>query len=239
MVQGIFTWVDLVATPIWLLLLYLLAYAIAAVKYKDPYLRKHFMLGLTVKFIGCFGFIAVYAFYYGYGDTFGYFRGATSLRQAIWTDPPQLWSIMTSTDLNIMEQLAIGLDSPSHTFAHAANYTVVRLTLLFGFFTFNSYVATSLFFAFASFIGIWSLYRVVVYLYPYQYKAVTIPILYFPSVFFWGSSIMKDSIVIGFLGLLTYGIYKVYFQRRKIIPGLIMILLSIYILFNVKQYVII
>lgn len=239
MVQGIFSWVDLVATPVWLLLLYIIAYSIAQVKYKDPYLRKHFMMGLTVKFVGCLGFIVVYAFYYGYGDTFGYFRGASILRQALWEHPSMIWEVMSSTNLTEMHQSQLGLDTLPSAYTSPANYMVVRFAFLFGLFTFNSYISTSLFFAFASFLGIWTLYRVVIYFYPYQYKAVTIPILYIPSVFFWGSSMMKDSIVIGFLGLLTYGVYKVNFQRQKIIPGLILVLFSIYILFNVKQYVII
>src|SRR5690606_463270 len=55
----------------------------------------------------------------------------------------------------------------------------------------------------------------------------------------WGSSLMKDSIVIGFVGLLTYAIYKVFFQQRNLFLGFIMAVFSVYILFNVKQYVII
>lgn len=239
MVQGIFSWVDLVMTPVWLLLLYLLAYTISHVKYKDPYLRKHFMWGLTVKFIGCFGFIAVYAFYYGYGDTFGYYRGATTLRQALISNPGMIVEVLKSANLNQAHQAVLDLEALPSAYANPANFSVVRFTLLFGLFTFNSYVATSIFFAFASFIGIWTLYRVVIYLYPHQYKAVTIPILYIPSVFFWGSSMMKDSIVIGFVGLLTYSIYQVYFRKKKILISLLVILMSIYILTNVKQYVII
>lgn len=239
MVQDVFTWVDLVMTPIWLLLLYLLGYAISHIKYRDHYLRKHFMWGLTMKFIGCLGFIAVYAFYYKGGDTFRYFTNASKLMEVILNDPSQIFSILTSTSLSLADQFKIGLETPLLLNDTAANYTVTRIAVFFGLFTFNSYLATSLLFAFASFIGIWSLYRVVVYLYPYQYKAVTIPILYIPSVFFWGSSMMKDSIVIGFLGLLTYGIYMLYFERKRILISLFMVIVSIYILSNVKQYVII
>lgn len=239
MVQGVFSWVDLVAAPFWLMILYTLAYAIAVVKYKDPYLRKHFMWGLTVKFIGCFGFIAVYALYYGAGDTFNYYHNANKLMSVIIEYPPQLWTILTSTSLDLAQQIAVGLDEPLAMSHSAANFTVIRFAVFFGLFTFNSYVASSLLFAFASFLGVWALYRVVVYLFPYQYRAVTIPLLYIPSVFFWGSSMMKDSIVIGFLGLLTYGIYRLYFQRRQMIINLILVVFSFYVLTNVKQYVII
>ncbi|MBY5956604.1 hypothetical protein KUV50_00560 [Membranicola marinus] len=51
MVQGVFSWVDLVMTPIWLVLLYLLAYTIAHLKYRDPYLAKHFMWGVKLHYI--------------------------------------------------------------------------------------------------------------------------------------------------------------------------------------------
>src|SRR5690606_32229076 len=173
MVQGVFSWVDLVMTPIWLLLLYLLAYAISHIKYKDTYLRKHFMWGLTVKFIGCFGFIAVYSFYYGYGDTFGYFENVSKLRDVVLHDPSNAIRILFSESLPVPDQIAMGIRAPDHVMSNGANFIVIRIALLFGFFTFGSYIATSLLFAFCSFIGIWALYRIVANLYPNQYKFVT------------------------------------------------------------------
>lgn len=239
MVQGVFSWVDLVMTPIWLLILYLLAYAISHIKYKDPYLRKHFMWGLTVKFIGCFGFIAVYAFYYGYGDTFGYFENVTKLREVIHQNPVRIFHLLFSENLTVQEQISVGISAPDHVMSNAANYMVIRIALFIGFFTFGSYISTSLIFAFGSFLGIWGLYRIVSYLYPKLYRSVTFPILYIPSVFFWGSSLMKDSIVIGFLGIMTYTIYQLFFRHKKVLLSFIMLVISIYVLANVKQYVIV
>jgi len=192
MVQGVFSWVDLVATPIWLVLFYLIAYTISFTIYKDPELRRHFMLGVTVKFIGCVGFIAVYGFYYGNVDTFRYFYNSRKIYQFLLTDPSHLWTIISSTNLTFVDQVNLGMDSVLRLNDTSSNYTVVRFALIFGILTFNSYVASSLFFAFGSFIGIWALYRVVASIFPLHYKAVTIPILYLPSVFFWGSSMMKD-----------------------------------------------
>src|SRR5690606_27000255 len=239
MVQGVFSWVDLVMTPIWLLLLYVLAYTISHTRYKNTYLRRHFMLGFTAKIVGCFGFVGLYAFYYGYGDTFGYYEAATEIRQIFLNDPSTIVKTIFSTTLDRKFQNEIGIDIFDGLYANSANYTVVRFALVFGIFTFNSYLASSLFFAFTSFIGIWALYRVVAHIFPYQYKSVTIPILYIPSVFFWGSSMMKDSIVIGFLGLLTYAIYWLFFQKKNIFLSFVLVVVSVYFLGIVKQYVII
>src|SRR5690606_19972594 len=230
---------DLVATPIWLHLLYLLAYTISHLTYKNPYLQRPFLTGITVKPIGCSTPIAVYASYYWYGFTFGYYYAASALSHVYLENPSAIWKTIFSTQLHSNIHGDLGIINFDSSFSNPANFMVVRLALIFGVFTLNSYVASSLFFAFASFIGIWALYRVVVYLYPLQYKAVTIPILYLPSVFFWGSSMMKDSIVMGFLGLLTYAIYRLYFQRRTIFLSIALAILCVYVLFNVKQYVII
>lgn len=239
MAEFAFTWIDLVATPVCLLLLYLIGYTISHTKYKETFLRQQFMLGLTVKFIGCFGFIAVYALYYGYGDTFGYFENVTKLREVLIHSPSKIFKILFSQNLSIKEQISMGVMVPDHVMVNGANYMVIRTALFFGLFTFNSYIGISLMFAFFSFIGIWGLYRVVAHIYPNHYKAVTIPILYIPSVFFWGSSLMKDSIVIGFVGLLTYSIYMLFFKKKMILLSTIMMLISIFILSNVKQYVIV
>ena len=197
------------------------------------------MLGFTAKIVGCFGFIAVYALYYGYGDTFGYFEAATELRRILIQDPGRIISTISATALDSSSHGNMGIRFFDSSYINPSNYTVVRFTLLFGILTYNSYIAASLLFAFSSFIGIWALYRVVAHIFPDHYTAVTIPILYIPSVFFWGSSMMKDSIVIGFLGLLTYGIYWLFFQKKKLFLSFLFVLFSVYILSNVKQYVII
>src|SRR5690606_6954218 len=46
-------------------------------------------------------------------------------------------------------------------------------------------------------------------------------------------------IVIGFLGLLTYAIYWLFFQKKNIFLSFLLVVVSVYFLGNVKQYVII
>src|SRR5690606_37665860 len=141
MVQGVFSWVDLVMTPIWLLLLYLLAYSISHTRYRNTYLRRHFMLGFTAKIVGCFGFIAVYALYYGYGDTFGYFEAATELRRILIQDPGRIISTISATALDSSSHGNMGIRFFDSSYINPSNYTVVRFTLLFGILTYNSYLA--------------------------------------------------------------------------------------------------
>lgn len=239
MVEGIFSWVDLIMGPLYLILLYGLAYTIMNKKYKDPSLRKHFMWGFTVKIIGCLGFVAVYAFYYKGGDTFAYFRDTIKIFSILGDDPWKLDTILFSKELDHLTQIYLDPYTYFHRSDGNATYLVIRFAVFFGLFTFNSYLATSFCFAFVSFLGVWCLYRTVSYIFPKYYTYVAIPVLYFPSVFFWGSSIMKDSIVIGFIGFMTYALYQLFFTQKKIVLNILLLAICLYVLSNVKQYVII
>ncbi len=62
---------DLIVTPIWILIIYGVAYLIRP-KVTDEVNRVYFIPALTVKIIGALAVGLIYQFYYGGGDTFNY-----------------------------------------------------------------------------------------------------------------------------------------------------------------------
>ena len=60
---------DLLLTPVYLAVLYLVAYGIRG-RFTNVYTRRYFIPALTVKFIGAISLGLVYAYYYKGGDTF-------------------------------------------------------------------------------------------------------------------------------------------------------------------------
>ena len=117
-----------------------------------------------------------------------------------------------------------------------ANFLTIKITAVLGFFTFGYFTLISLFFACFAYSGLWKLFMFFYEQRPNMHKAFAISILFFPSVIFWSSGILKDSLCIGALGWFTFSIYNII-KRRKIFSNGLIILISLYILIVIKIYI--
>jgi hypothetical protein len=228
---------DLYITPLYLILFYLIVYAVRP-SVSNGLTKKYFIPALTVKFIGAISLGLIYRYYYGYGDTLRYFHYSKVIYRTLSED------FVTGVRL-----LFVDLKSPAFDLLpyFAGNYffgakdegsfLIVRLCGLFGFFTGHSYFAMAIIFAAISFTGIWALYTTFYKLYPALYKQLAYAILFVPSLFFWGSGILKDTLTLGALGWLTYGLVNIVHRKRLFLNSLI-IIISGYLISIIKIYII-
>jgi hypothetical protein len=56
-------------------------------------------------------------------------------------------------------------------------------------------------------------------------------------VFFWGSGLLKDTIALGFLGLIVSSIYVAFIERKSIYINILYLVVSIYVIGIVKSYI--
>jgi len=56
---------------------------------------------------------------------------------------------------------------------------------------------------------------------------------------FWGGGIMKDSYVLGATCWITFNFYRIFIERKKIILNSIFLIINLFIIINIKSYVII
>jgi hypothetical protein len=111
------------------------------------------------------------------------------------------------------------------------------MSALLGLICFNTYSSIAVLFAVISFSGLWAMYTAFVRLFPGTEKTMAIAVFFVPSVFFWGSGLMKDTLGIGALGWLIYGFYFLFVEKRNIIGASLAILLSVWLLFQVRVYI--
>lgn len=224
---------DLFWGPLYLAIFYGLAFAVRPAV-TNRYTKKFFIPALSLKFLGAIGLGIIYQFYYKGGDTFNYLYHINIIGDAF------------SHSFSLGLQLLLGNDhatgsSPyfARMFWHAdsTEYRIVSLAAFFGLFCFNNYTAIALFFAVASFSGMWALYMTMAKIRPHVYKELGWTMFYVPSLFFWGSGVLKDSICVGALGWLFYGFYRGTIQKRDILKSLIICALSGYILIRIKIYI--
>jgi hypothetical protein len=119
------------------------------------------------------------------------------------------------------------------------SFFVIRVSLLFDLFTFSTYSATAILFALVSFIGCWMLYSTFYKLYPVMHKWAAVSCLFVPSIIFWGSGILKDTLTLAFLGAITFCFHKLFIEKKFSFGYFLLFVLSFWIIFSIKKYIVI
>ena len=227
---------DLFLTPLYLGIFYAVAFGIRA-RVTNQFTKQFFIPALTLKFIGAIALGLVYQFYYGGGDTYNYFFHTKIIYSAFGDS--------FSNGLKLLLDNG-GSDDPAtakyvaqmywHQ-PHSTEYATVRIAAFFGLFCFNNYSVIALFFAATSFSGLWAMYVTFARIRPHVYKQLAWAIFYIPSMFFWGSGVMKDSLAVGALGWLFYALYRGAIQKRGILKAAAVGFLAAYALLSIKVYI--
>jgi len=226
---------DLLLTPLYLGLIYALAFAVQG-QVTNIYTRKYFIPALTVKLIGAIALGLIYEFYYKGGDTFNYFHHIKIIQEAFGDSFSAGVKMLTAHGEYIPE--TIKYSSRMFWYRSAeAEYDLVRLGAVLAFFSFTTYTVIALFFAVISFSGMWAMYLTFLRIRPQLYKQLAYAVFFVPSLFFWGSGLMKDSICVGALGWLFYAFYKGVILRRQVSSMLLVGGLAAYVLFSIKVYI--
>ncbi len=226
---------DLLVTPIYLIIFFLLAYILRPY-FTDKVTKKYFIPALSLKFIGAISLGLIYQFYYGGGDTFNYYtHGSYWIWEAFLDDPKIAFKLMMSDSTLDGETFQY---SQNILFYHEPKaYFVIKVAAFFGFFTFHTYSVIALCFAIFCFGGQWALYSLFVKFRPEAHKWLALSVLFVPSVFFWGSGILKDTLTLGALGWFTHSCYYLFIQRKNSIRSALIFLLSAFILVSIKVYI--
>lgn len=224
---------DFVVTPIFLILVYGVAYLIRP-RLTDSVTRKYFFPALTVKIIGALAVGFIYQFYYSGGDTYNYHTFGSRV----------IWEAFIQSPIDGI-RLWWGDDSPDLyryvsriPFYHDANsFSVIKIISFFDVFTFSTYSATALCFALVSFLGMWFFFLAFYELFPHLHRWFAIAAFFIPSVFFWGSGILKDTIIMACLGVATFQIKRIFMDKRIKISSILILLVSLILSFGIKKYV--
>lgn len=225
---------DLFLGPLYAGILYFIAYAVRPAV-TNQYTRPFFIPALTLKFIGAVALGLIYQFYYNGGDTFNYLYHIKIVGTAFsnsWSAGMKLLLLADKNDPEIARYT-----SQMFWYGDSTEFTLVRLASLVGFLTFDNYTATGLIFAAFSFSGMWALYMTLAKIRPQVYKELGWALFYVPSLFFWGSGLLKDSVCLGALGWLFYGFYRGAIEKKDVTRGLALAFGAAYLLFRIKVYI--
>ncbi|HYG51520.1 MAG TPA: hypothetical protein VD905_11490, partial [Flavobacteriales bacterium] len=228
---------DLLLSPIYLIIIYFLASAHQEKHiHKNP-AYKYYTKGLFVKLLGAIGVCIIYQFYYSGGDTINYFTTSEAISNMLFKDPIVFIDIMMGD--NSWE--AYSNFDPDTGFPlywldkHA--FFVSRLITPIILLSCKTFVPAALLLAWFCYSGLWRLFLLFNYHFPQIQRQLAIAILFIPSVVFWGSGLLKDTITLSAVGWYTYHFYLFFIQKRYKVSGAICIFISAFLLIAIKPYI--
>ncbi|AWM34924.1 hypothetical protein [Hymenobacter nivis] len=227
---------DLFLAPLYLGIFYAVAFGIRA-RVTNQFTKQFFIPALTLKFIGAIALGLIYQFYYGGGDTYNYFFHTKIIYSAFGDSFSNGLKLLLDNGGSTDPATAKYVAQMYWHQPHSTEYATVRIAAFFGLFCFNNYSVIALFFAAVSFSGLWAMYVTFAKIRPHVYKQLAWSIFYIPSMFFWGSGLMKDSLSVGALGWLFYALYRGAIQKRGILKAAAIGFLAAYALLSIKVYI--
>ncbi len=226
---------DLIVTPVIVLLIYVGGYFVRP-HVTDAINRKYFFPALTLRILGAIVLGFIYQFYYDGGDTYNYHTyGSRVVWEAFVDDPVNGLRLIFGKAGG--EIGAYEYTSRIIFFRDPSSYFVVRIAAFLDLITFSSYSATAVLFSILGFAGMWMLFLVFYKQYPHLHLGIAIATFFIPSVFFWGSGLLKDTIIIGCLGIATYYFYSIFFERNITVRSVLGLSVALYVIFSVKIFV--
>lgn len=228
---------DLLLPPIYLFIVLVIAYKYKGKSGSNDGVNKFFIPGLLLKILGAISLGLIYSFYYSGGDTINYHQTAMTLANLMFDNFDNFMYIYfgkpSFSDYQLLGDNYANCYWINDEFAFFVSkcYTPVVLICC------KSYFASAIVTASICYIGVWRMYLVFVNEFPALAEQFAWSILFVPSVLFWGSGIMKDSITLSATGLYVYGFYWFFVKKKFKLSYLLQLALGIYLIFSIKPYI--
>jgi hypothetical protein len=229
--------IDLLMGPLYLGIIYLIAYRLRK-KFTTRETREYFFKALHLKMIGAIMLGIIFQYYYGFGDSllFHYLGG---FAYTSFSENFEAFIHLTFYPIVDYDPVTASYTSGNIFYVKKdhSTYFVIRIIGVLSVINFHSYMASALVFGFASFIGAWLMFLTFIDIYPKLIKKFAIAVFFLPSVFFWGSGLMKDSLCFGALGITFYGFYWAVIKRRRMVANGLLAAFGMLLLFKIKIYI--
>ncbi|WP_028982021.1 hypothetical protein [Sporocytophaga myxococcoides] len=186
-----------------------------------------FLPALVLKLLSgiCLGLVFL-KIYNGTGDTFSFFEYAVKYSKLITTEPGAFikfffGNITSDTFLNSQPRVL----------------AFVKFASLITFISFNNYWIATVYFSLISFCGFFYFANKVASAMPESKWHMAIAFLFFPSVVFWSSGFIKESIVMSAMLIITGNFFSWLYEKKsiKLLPVIITVLMC-GLVFFIKFY---
>jgi hypothetical protein len=103
--------------------------------------------------------------------------------------------------------------------------------------SFHSFIATTMLLSFVCYQAIWRLFQTLVYEFPNLQRQMAIAMFFIPSVVFWGSGILKDSLTFAAVALFISSFHTFLKLKKQVIKNIVYMVFASFILLKIKPYI--
>lgn len=230
---------DYVIISAYLILIFIWAYHIQQKHRDENPAYEWYVRALFAKVAGAIALCLVYTLHYGRQDTLGFYISSEAMVNVLSQNPAGYFRILFG-DIGPEAMSAFNSTTGYPWYrGDAPAFMVVRLTSIFTLLGFKNYFTTSILFASFFFRGYWKLFLLLNKLFPAYRREFGFAVFFFPSVLFWGSGILKDTVTLSMTGWFVYSVYHAFLLKERRFKNIIAMLISGYFIMTIKPYIIV
>lgn len=198
---------------------------------RDQNNSKIFFRGLYFKYFFSILFCLIIVFVYGgVGDSISFFAESILARKEVASGQLGFLQYLNFSSQDFRDYGWFNHGAPSGAFLE-------KISFLLSYPGCQSFLLTSLIFAFVAFFGVWKLYTTVVKIFPEKSRILQFGILFFPSVCFYSSGIFKDTVSFSALGWFVFALYELSNGYSKNVKNWAIFSISLYVIYIARSYV--
>lgn len=192
-----------------------------------------FHLGMSI------AYAFIYQFYYGYGgDAVLYFWVGERLYLSLFDDPLTALKvlILPSSLVSLVDVgRIVGIDPAWWVETRAL--APGKLCTLFYPFGLGSFIGVSFLFSMTAFFARWLIFSTFRRMYSHYENIIAIATFFLPSVTFWASVPLKETVALIGVAIASWGLFKMIVEKKNPIFFSIVALLGINLIYHSKPYV--
>ena len=204
-------------------------------------IKKYYIRNILFKFSFAIFFSIIYIVYYGGGDTTAYWDGAVTLNKLFFSAPVDYFNHLISEPTNALRAMHFSADTgypPGWIYREPEAWYVCKLTSIVSIFTFRSYFAGTLIFAFFTARASWRVFEMIQKLETHSVRVAAYCILFVPSVSFWCTGISKDTVIyFSVLNILFYTFDFLILSNKITIRKLLYIGFSMLLIYHIRSFI--
>ncbi len=182
----------------------------------------------------------VYSYYYGNrltSDTFKFFDDSKIMFDAYWTNPYHFFCMLTGYN-DDAPYLKVYYDNMHNWYNKVVLFNdyrmQIRINTVLRFISLGYYNVHSVIFSFLSFCGLTGLLKLFLADLKSKRNVLYGLVYFFPSVLFWGSGLLKDSLIFFATGLSLYYLNKCFVTKIKVRQHAVLSVFFLLILMMIK-----
>jgi hypothetical protein len=228
---------DAIIVPFMLIVLYIIGMTIKKKNIQQRPYYRYFLRGLFGKIFGAITICLVYVYYYKGGDTLAYYNDNGCVSRLFLLDPiSAIKFTFSEVDQQIFSAFNGDTGWPIYALDETAVY-VTKITWVLSLITFNSFLGQTILLTFVTYFPIWRMYKMFISEFPALQKELAFAFLFIPSVVFWGSGLLKDTLTFSAVSLYASSFYYLVKFKRKYVLNIFFLLISSWVLIKLKPYI--